>query len=130
MAIPQTINSAGVPHFSPSILTHPDPPLVRGEQEETNLSSPLSKGGQRGVPPTLTDAEYEAKFMELLEGVNEGWGRGDVADSYSQNALKMVIWRLGCGGLAIDCWRAGTGTRPYGCGGIASGIGAQVGVVE
>ncbi|MCC3593203.1 tetratricopeptide repeat protein [Microcoleus sp. PH2017_28_MFU_U_A] len=29
--------------------------------------------------PTLTDAEYEAKLMELLEGVNQGWGRGDVA---------------------------------------------------
>ena len=24
--------------------------------------------------PTLTDAEYEAKLMELLEGVNQGWG--------------------------------------------------------
>ena len=30
-------------------------------------------------PPTLTDAEYEAKLMELLEGVNQGWGRDDVA---------------------------------------------------
>jgi tetratricopeptide (TPR) repeat protein len=28
---------------------------------------------------TLTDAEYEAKLMELLEGVNQGWGRDDVA---------------------------------------------------
>ena len=53
-------------------------PLGKEGEEETNLASPLSKGGQRGVPPTLTDAEYEAKFMELLEGVNQGWGRGDV----------------------------------------------------
>ncbi|MCC3428120.1 MAG: hypothetical protein JGK12_30420 [Microcoleus sp. PH2017_01_SCD_O_A] len=29
--------------------------------------------------PTLTDAEYESKFMEILEGVNVGWSRGDVA---------------------------------------------------
>ncbi len=47
---------------------------------ETNLASPINMGGLRGVPPTLTDAEYEAKLMELLEGVNEGWGRGDVAE--------------------------------------------------
>src|SRR4028118_152520 len=33
-------------------------------------------------------------------------------NSYSQNALKMVIWRLGCGGLGFDCWRAGTGAPP------------------
>ena len=29
--------------------------------------------------PTLTDAEYEAKLMELLERVNQGWGKGGVA---------------------------------------------------
>ena len=68
--------------------------------------------------------------MELLEGVNEGWEEGMLRDSYSQNALKMVIWRLGFGGLAIDCWRARTGVPPYGCGGIASEICAQVGVIE
>uniref|UniRef100_UPI00359387A9 tetratricopeptide repeat protein n=1 Tax=Microcoleus sp. TaxID=44472 RepID=UPI00359387A9 len=68
------------------------PPLVRGGDKkenlsstlgkggEQNLASPLSKGGLRGVPPTLSDAEYEAKLMELLEGVNQGWGRGDVAE--------------------------------------------------
>ncbi|MEG3976273.1 tetratricopeptide repeat protein, partial [Microcoleus sp. herbarium8] len=67
------------------------PPLVRGGNKkenlssslrkggEQNLASPLSKGGLRGVPPTLTDAEYEAKLMELLERVNEGWGKGGVA---------------------------------------------------
>ncbi|MCC3408196.1 MAG: hypothetical protein JGK17_21925 [Microcoleus sp. PH2017_10_PVI_O_A] len=29
--------------------------------------------------PTLTDAEYESKFMEILEGVNADWSRGDIA---------------------------------------------------
>src|SRR4028119_2152884 len=32
-------------------------------------------------------------------------------DFYSQNALKMVIWRLGCGGLRLDCWRARRGVQ-------------------
>lgn len=68
-----------------------------GKQEESNLSSRLSKGGQRGVPPTLTDAEYEAKFMELLKGVNEGWGRGDVAAFLVAKRLKngeLAAWFL------------------------------------
>ncbi|MEG4409027.1 tetratricopeptide repeat protein [Microcoleus sp. MON2_D5] len=67
----------------------PWPPLGKGgEQEETNLASPLTKGGLRGVPPTLTDAEYEAKLMELLEGVNQGWGRGDVAEFLIAKRIK------------------------------------------
>ncbi|MEP6489212.1 tetratricopeptide repeat protein, partial [Microcoleus vaginatus GB1-A3] len=74
----------------------PWPPLGKGgKQEETNLSSPLSKGGQRGVPPTLTDAEYEAKLMELLEGVNEGWGKGDVAEFLLAKRIKdgdLAAW--------------------------------------
>ena len=43
---------------------------------------------QKPVPPTLTDAEYEAKFMELLEGVNQGWSRGDVAGFIIAKRLK------------------------------------------
>jgi tetratricopeptide (TPR) repeat protein len=66
----------------------PWPPLGKGGEEETNLASPLSKGGLRGVPPTLTDAEYEAKLMELLEGVNQGWGRGDVAEFLLAKRIK------------------------------------------
>ena len=67
--------------------------------EKENLASPLSKGGLRGVlrvvPPTLTDAEYEAKLMELLEGVNQGWGRGDVAEFLSAKQIKdgeLAAW--------------------------------------
>ncbi|MCC3519038.1 hypothetical protein [Microcoleus sp. PH2017_18_LLB_O_A] len=69
-------------------------------------------------PPTLTDAEYEAKLMELLEGVNQGWGRGDVA------GFLIII-----GGRAGEYRGRARGHRPYRCGGIASGIGPQVGVV-
>jgi len=74
----------------------PWPPLAKGEkQEETNLASPLSKGGLRGVPQTLTDAEYGAKFMELLAGVNQGWGRGDVAEFLLAKRIKngdLAAW--------------------------------------
>ena len=74
----------------------PWPPLGKGgKQEETNLASPLTKGGLRGVPPTLTDAEYEAKLMELLEGVNQGWGRGDVAEFLLAKRIKdgdLAAW--------------------------------------
>jgi CHAT domain-containing protein/tetratricopeptide (TPR) repeat protein len=45
--------------------------------------------------PTLTDAEYEAKLMELLEGVNQGWGRGDVAGFLIAKRIKngdLAAW--------------------------------------
>jgi len=73
----------------------PWPPLGKGGEEETNLASPLTKGGLRKVPPTLTDAEYEAKLMELLEGVNQGWGRGDVAEFLLAKRIKdgdLAAW--------------------------------------
>jgi len=87
----QRVFRTSLQHFNPPLR-----PLGKGgEQEGLNLSSPLSKGGQRGVPPTLTDAEYEAKFMELLEGVNEGWGRGDVAGFLRAKRIKngdLAAW--------------------------------------
>ncbi len=43
---------------------------------------------QKPLPPTLTDAEYEAKFMELLAGVNQGWSRGDIAGFLIAKRLK------------------------------------------
>ena len=45
---------------------------------------------QKPLPPTLTDAEYEAKFMELLEGVNQGWSRGNVAGFLIAKNLKST----------------------------------------
>ena len=45
--------------------------------------------------PTLTDAEYEAKLMELLEGVNQGWGRDDVAGFLLAKRIKdgdLAAW--------------------------------------
>jgi hypothetical protein len=50
---------------------------------------------QKPIPPPLTDAEYEAKFMELLEGVNQGWSRGDVAGFIIAKRLKdpeLAAW--------------------------------------
>ncbi|NJR26261.1 MAG: hypothetical protein HC786_31255 [Richelia sp. CSU_2_1] len=47
------------------------------------------------VRPTLSDAEYEAKFMEILEGVNAGWSRGDVAGFLIAKRLKdgeLAAW--------------------------------------
>ena len=90
----------------------PWPPLGKGEQEETNLASPLTKGGLRGVPPTLTDAEYKAKFMELLEGVNQGWARGDVAGF-------LLAKRIKDGDLAAWLRRFGDGLLEGGHGGTA-----------
>jgi len=45
--------------------------------------------------PTLTDAEYEAKLMELLEGVNQGWGKGGVAGFLIAKQIKngdLAAW--------------------------------------
>jgi hypothetical protein len=55
---------------------------------KTQTSNPPAQ--QKPLPPTLTDAEYEAKFMELLEGVNQGWSRGDVAGFLIAKRLKDV----------------------------------------
>ncbi|MEG4406097.1 tetratricopeptide repeat protein [Microcoleus sp. MON2_D5] len=47
------------------------------------------------IRPTLTDAEYESKFMEILEGVNVGWSRGDVAGFLIAKRLKdgeLAAW--------------------------------------
>ena len=52
--------------------------------------------------PTLTDAEYESKFMEILEGVNGGWSRGVVAGF-------LIAKRLRDGELATWLRRFGTG---------------------
>ncbi len=52
--------------------------------------------------PTLTDAEYESKLMELLEGVNQGWGKGGVAEFLSVKQIEN-------GDLAA--WLRGFGTR-------------------
>ena len=45
--------------------------------------------------PTLTDAEYEAKLMELLERVNQGWGKGGVAGFLMAKRIKdgdLAAW--------------------------------------
>ncbi|UNU23168.1 tetratricopeptide repeat protein [Microcoleus vaginatus] len=47
------------------------------------------------IRPTLTDAEYESKFMEILEGVNADWSRGDVAGFLIAKRLKdheLAAW--------------------------------------
>jgi hypothetical protein len=60
---------------------------------KTQPSNPPAQ--QKSVPQTLTDAEYEAKFMEILEGVNQGWSRGDVAGFLIAKRLKdaeLAAW--------------------------------------
>ena len=55
--------------------------------------------------PTLTDAEYEAKLMELLEGVNQGWGRGDVAEFLIAKQIKngdLAAWLRGFGDRLLE----------------------------
>jgi CHAT domain-containing protein len=55
--------------------------------------------------PTLTDAEYEAKLMELLEGVNQGWGRGDVAEFLLAKQIKngdLAAWLRGFGVRSLE----------------------------
>jgi hypothetical protein len=47
-----------------------------------------SPPGNTAIRPTLTEAEYESKFMEILEGVNAGWSRGDVAGFLIAKRLK------------------------------------------
>ncbi|KAB8332327.1 tetratricopeptide repeat protein [Scytonema tolypothrichoides VB-61278] len=58
--------------------------------------SPQS-GEQRKVEPPkqLTDAEYEALFLQLLAGVNEGWSRGRVKGFLDANKITqagLVEW--------------------------------------
>ncbi len=51
--------------------------------------------GNSAIRPTLTDAEYESKFMEILEGMNAGWSRGDVAGFLIAKGLKdgeLAAW--------------------------------------
>ncbi|MEG3919940.1 tetratricopeptide repeat protein [Microcoleus sp. T3_A4] len=62
---------------------------------------PTPPPGNTAIRPTLTDAEYESKFMEILEGVNAGWSRGDVAGF-------LIAKRLKDGELAAWLRRFGT----------------------
>jgi len=58
-------------------------------------SKPSPPSENTSIRPTLTDAEYESKFMEILEGVNAGWSRGDVAGFLIAKRLKdgeLAAW--------------------------------------
>ncbi|MEP6517592.1 tetratricopeptide repeat protein [Microcoleus vaginatus] len=58
-------------------------------------SQPSPPSENTAIRPTLTDAEYESKFMEILEGVNVGWSRGDVAGFLIAKRLKdgeLAAW--------------------------------------
>ncbi|MEG5032554.1 hypothetical protein QUB37_15250 [Microcoleus sp. AT3-A2] len=69
----------------------------------------------------MTDAEYEAKLMEFIEGVNEGWGRGDVARF-------LIAKRIKNGDLAA--WLRRFGDRFLQGGGGHGGIAATDAVVS
>ncbi|MCZ0903126.1 hypothetical protein ON021_24830, partial [Microcoleus sp. HI-ES] len=58
-------------------------------------TKPSPPSENTALRPTLTDAEYESKFMEILEGVNAGWSRGDVAGFLIAKRLKdgeLAAW--------------------------------------
>ncbi|MEG4057162.1 MULTISPECIES: tetratricopeptide repeat protein [unclassified Microcoleus] len=58
-------------------------------------TKPSPPSENTAIRPTLTDAEYESKFMEILEGVNVGWSRGDVAGFLIAKRLKdseLAAW--------------------------------------
>ena len=72
----------------------PWPPLGKGgEQQETNLASPLSKGGLRGVPPTLTDAEVGREILvEFPLSSVEGDEVGDrEAEAWCDRGLEQYM---------------------------------------
>ncbi|MEG4420026.1 tetratricopeptide repeat protein [Microcoleus sp. LAD1_D5] len=57
--------------------------------------APPSPPENTAIRPALTDAEHESKFMEILEGVNAGWSRGDVAGFLIAKRLKdgeLAAW--------------------------------------
>ncbi|MBD2185741.1 hypothetical protein, partial [Aerosakkonema funiforme] len=56
--------------------TSPHPFSQRGG---SRTASPQLMGGAGGANSTLTDADYEVLFVQLLEGVSEGWSRGQVS---------------------------------------------------
>ena len=76
-------------------------------QTNPRISTEIKPPPTPHQPPTLTDAEFEAKLMELLEGVNAGWGSGDVKGFLIAKRLRdteLADWlrRFGERLLAID----------------------------
>ncbi|MBW4575505.1 MAG: hypothetical protein KME08_09515 [Aphanothece sp. CMT-3BRIN-NPC111] len=74
------------------------PPQSSPDQRERgSIASPLDPGGHRRVEldKPLNDADYENLFMQLLEGVHQGWSRGKIKGfllAKSINEAEMVAW--------------------------------------
>ncbi len=88
---------------SPSDLDPPKSPLKRGTKIP---APPFFKGGWGGSPglktrpSRLSDTEYEQRFMQLLDGVNQGWSRGQVQGFLIAKNLTqadLVAWLQGFG---------------------------------
>ena len=64
--------------------------------EGGNLSSSLNKEGSRGIETQqLTNIDYENLFMQVLEGVHQGWSRGNVKGFFlgkNINEADLVTW--------------------------------------
>ncbi|HEY9694383.1 MAG TPA: hypothetical protein V6D15_19440 [Oculatellaceae cyanobacterium] len=64
--------------------------------EAGNLSSPLNNEGSRGVEThKLNNIDYENLFMQVLEGVHQGWSRGNVKGFFlakNINEAELVTW--------------------------------------
>jgi len=65
-------------------------------RDQGNLSSSLNNRGHRGVETQkLSNIDYENLFMQLLEGVHQGWSRGSVKGFFlakNINEANLVRW--------------------------------------
>ncbi|TBR61751.1 hypothetical protein B4U84_13555, partial [Westiellopsis prolifica IICB1] len=81
--------------------------------------------------PQRTDAEYESLFLQLLEGVNEGWSRGNVRgflDGRKISEAGLVGWLRGFGEglLASDTVHDELARRMVLLGGLDVGVLGEV----
>lgn len=69
---------------------------TRSPSEAGNLSSPLNNEGHRAVETQkLSNIDYENLFMQVLEGVHQGWSRGNVKGFFlakNINEADLVTW--------------------------------------
>ncbi len=65
-------------------------------REKVNLSSSLNQEEHRGVKTQqLSNIDYENIFMQVLEGVHQGWSRGNVKGfllAKTINEADLVTW--------------------------------------
>ena len=69
---------------------------THSQSEGGNLSSAFNNEGSRMVDTKqLTNIDYENLFMQVLEGVHQGWSRGNVKGfflSKNINEADLITW--------------------------------------